>query len=189
MLTLWLARRYVLRCKQLGSSTPDFVPTFLELDRHLSVRTPAATSRRASCLIGVGMLRAYGASFPSIKARLAEVKRSVLRASSKEGFEAGNAACVFGLVAGLLGLGDKDAARCYLYTVARDMVSAATRMNVVGPIQGQEVLADVEGFIEAVAGLVVEGGELDMNEVFVGGGIGDGLASAHERLYSRLFNS
>ena len=139
--------------------------------------------------MGIGMLRAYGSSFDHVESTLAEIKKTALRASTKEGYEAGNAAIILGIVTSLLGLSDRDAVQCYCYMLARDMVSAATRMNVIGPLIGQSILGSLDGFIGKIAGLVQEGRDIDLDKCFTGGGIGEGLASAHERLYSRLFNS
>ena len=117
------------------------------------------------------------------------IKKQALKLSSKEGYEVGNSAVVFGIVAEALNLSDKESTYAMMYVLARDMVSAATRLNMVGPLVGQSILADLDRYIVAIVELVQEGGEVDVDLAFTGGGVGEGLASAHERLYSRLFNS
>jgi urease accessory protein UreF len=56
------------------------------------------------------------------------------------GHSGGHVATVFGLVSCLLGLSDDDAAELFGYCVARDAVSSAVRLNVLGPLAGQAVL-------------------------------------------------
>ncbi|CAH8359155.1 unnamed protein product [Eruca vesicaria subsp. sativa] len=41
---------------------------------------------------------------------------------------------IFGLVCGLLGMDPETSQRAYLFVTLRDVVSAATRLNLVGPM-------------------------------------------------------
>ena len=49
-------------------------------------------------------------------------------------------AVVFGAVAGALGVDAERAARLFAYVVLRDVLSAATRLNLVGPLEAAEAL-------------------------------------------------
>ena len=78
----------------------------------------------------------------------------------------------------------------HLYMQARDQVSAAVRMNLIGPLEGARVLAVVAAEAKVVVdGRVVEGGEVDVDEAFVCVPWMEIMGDAHERLYTRLFNS
>ena len=63
---------YMLACKR----SPD---KWLQLDRELTVKTSSATARRASCLMGIGMLRAYASSFGELQVSTRERSRRAKR--------------------------------------------------------------------------------------------------------------
>lgn len=63
---------------------------------------------------------------------------------------AGHLAPAFGAVAGLLGAGDEDACRLFLYLGARGIVAEAVRLGIVGPLGGYAVLAAATPAIHAV---------------------------------------
>jgi urease accessory protein UreF/urease accessory protein UreH len=59
---------------------------------------------------------------------------------TRGGHTGGHVATVFGLVSCLLDLSDDDAAELFGYCIARDAVSSAVRLNVLGPLAGQALL-------------------------------------------------
>lgn len=54
--------------------------------------------------------------------------------------QAGHMTTVLGVVSRLLQLAAQDATRLYGYCVARDVVNAAVRLNLIGPMEGQTIL-------------------------------------------------
>lgn len=95
-------------------------------------------------------------------------------------------AAAFGLAAGALAVADAVAARAYLFTVARGLVSGAVRIGVVGPMEGQHIQA---GLAEEVAGCADLALSAPPGAVAQTSFMADLLQGTQDRLYSRLFQS
>lgn len=108
--------------------------TWHVLHSHLDAMLTNQVSRKASLTQGSALLRVASAVFTELPA----LKR--MRESSLEsGTMSFHHALVFGLLCGLLGFDPGTSQRAYLFITLRDVVSAATRLNVIGP-QGAAVL-------------------------------------------------
>lgn len=105
-----------------------------KLDRMLDAMLTNEVARKASTAQGSALLRIAAAMFtelPSLKA---------MREQSLGGQAISfHHAPVFGLVCGLLGLSPDVSQRAYLFITLRDVISAATRLNLIGP-QGGAIL-------------------------------------------------
>ena len=135
----------------------SFVESWLELDRYahalLATNAPAC---RASLDQGRNLLRLAiqllqgrrdGSSDPrnscSSNLHILQELQTALRGSnnpnnSGEGF--GHLSTIFGVVTAQLQLSEDDACRLLGYCIARDVVSAGVRLNLLGPAAGQVVL-------------------------------------------------
>mmetsp|Transcript_819 Transcript_819/g.1420 ORF Transcript_819/g.1420 Transcript_819/m.1420 type:complete len:700 (-) Transcript_819:1156-3255(-) len=186
-----------------------------KLDALLRASTTSHVASRASATQGSGMLRAFSSSFHEIAPILKSLKRCTLKVHKSLADCTGHGATSFGAVCGLLNIDDKTCCSMYLYTVLRDMVNAAVRMNLVGPLEGGRLIHDlsvaVERLIETELPRVLccvdnsNGGDNDMHHVVQNGQIStkaldvecahqicpiiEILSNAHDRLYTRLFNS
>jgi urease accessory protein UreF len=58
-------------------------------------------------------------------------------------FAKGHAAPMYGVLAGSIGMSPLDACRVFAFGAARDSVSAAVRLNLIGPVAGLSLLNDV----------------------------------------------
>eukprot|EP01036_Dinobryon_divergens_P029536 gene29536-38651_t len=120
---------------------------------------------------------------------------------------------IFGCLCGRLGITLPILERMYMRMLLRDLISAATRLSVVGPLEGSRLQAHYAGFIEellssqAIQGVEqVEGADDDDNDdaivilkqpVRFYGNVApsqhapvvDFLQSRQDTLYARLFNS
>lgn len=113
---------------------------------------------------------------------------------------------VFGAVGAGLGLSLSMTCRAFMRCVLRDLCSCATRLNIVGPLEGANMQAKVaptvEGMISAYCdnteGVVVENDSVYSQGALKGlfsrvpvspSPLVDLLQSRHDALYSRLFNS
>ncbi|KAG5181572.1 urease accessory protein UreF [Tribonema minus] len=105
----------------------------------------------------------------------------------------GHLAPAFGFVCLSAGIDAAAASRMFLYTVARDVLSAANRLSLIGPMQGARLLADISGYVDLLLlenastaeciGLPLEQQVAQVDPVL------ELLQASHEQLYSRLFNS
>ena len=74
----------------------------------------------------------------------------------------------------------------FLFMTARGVLSAAVRLGIVGSYQAQRMQTACTGHLDAVLGACVDLDEHDLTQTAP---IIDLLQAAHDRLYSRLFQS
>ena len=151
----------------------------------------AAVGRRASAAQGTALLRIVGAAFDEVAPAVQQLQSVVATASLKgrgsgEAHAGGHAATAHGAVCKLLGLEEADAVRTFAFVLLRDMLSAAVRLNLVGPQRAarmQVVLA------RQLDWLCCRARSLDVRDAHQVAPLLEIWAAAHDRLYSRLFNS
>ncbi|HVX83618.1 MAG TPA: urease accessory UreF family protein [Phycisphaerae bacterium] len=151
---------------------------FGEWDRRLETMLTNHVANRSS--------RAQGRALLATGARVfgGEVER--LRAEAVGEGYAGHLAVAFGAMMRAVGLEEWETARLFLFWTLRGAVSAAVRLNAVGPLQAQEIQMRMGGVLETAveAGMALGVDEaaqtLPLMEVFQG---------MQDRLYSRLFQS
>ncbi|XP_009780062.1 urease accessory protein F [Nicotiana sylvestris] len=105
------------------------VETWYKLDKILDATLTNEVGRKASISQGSALLRVAAAVFqevPSLK--------TMREMSLTSGAVRFHHAPIFGLVCGLLGLNAETSQKAYMFTTMRDVVSAATRLNLVGPL-------------------------------------------------------
>ncbi|XP_020244762.1 urease accessory protein F isoform X2 [Asparagus officinalis] len=107
------------------------VETWSKLDKRLEATLTNEISRKASTSQGSALLRVSASVFLEIPT-LKEIRDTYL-GSGTVSFHHGP---IFGLICGLLGFDCSTAQRAYMFMTMRDVVSAATRLNLVGPIGG-----------------------------------------------------
>lgn len=167
-----------------------------KLDALLRASTTSHVASRASTTQGSGMLRAFSSSFHEIAPMLKALRRCTLKVHNSLADCTGHGATSFGAVCGLLKIDDWTCCSMYLYTVLRDMVNAAVRMNLVGPLEGGRLIHDlslaVETLLESELPRLlgqVRTNVLDMECAHQVCPMIEILSNAHDRLYTRLFNS
>jgi urease accessory protein len=99
---------------------------------------------------------------------------------------AGHFAPVFGRVAALLNLDERAAARLFVFMQLRGWISAAVRLNLIGPLEGQTIQHQLAGAAEAVAARF---GEVSLEDAAQTAPLLDVWQGTQDRLYSRLFQS
>ncbi|XP_038985142.1 urease accessory protein F isoform X2 [Phoenix dactylifera] len=116
-----------------ASKFPD-VESWFKLDRLLEATLTNEVSRKASASQGSALLRVAASIYveiPSLKQM-----RDTYLGSGAASF---HHAPIFGLICGLLGFDSSTSQRAYMFITMRDVVSAATRLNLIGPL-GASVL-------------------------------------------------
>lgn len=102
------------------------------------------------------------------------------------GLSAGHNASCFGAVCGLLALSGETVRRMFLFVTLRDMISAAVRLNVVGPLRGGALQRQLS---RGVASLAARTATLAPDTAYVVAPLHTAVGGVHDRLYSRMFNS
>ena len=93
---------------------------------------------------------------------------------------------VFGFCMAHLGVEEIESVRLFLFLVLRGLVSAAVRLGVVGPLEGQAIQRRMYDQTEALA---VGSVSIDREEAAQTAPLLDLLQGTQDRLYSRLFQS
>jgi len=108
----------------------------------------------------------------------------------------GHAAPIYGVLASSLNISPLDACRVYVFSAARDTVSAAVRLNLVGPMEGLSILDGVargaveNGLEDSLVGMRV--GETQkqwLNSIATCAPLMDTVQPLHDLLSVRLFRT
>lgn len=161
--------------------SPD-TETWGRLDLLLDATLTNQVSSKASISQGSALLRVAASVFTEIPS-LKTIRDTALGESRLRFHHAP----VFGLVCGLLGMDSETCQRAYLFVTLRDVVSAATRLNLVGPM-GASVM---QHRIAAVAAETVleKWKDRDAGEACQTSPLLDVVQGCHGYLFSRLFCS
>jgi urease accessory protein len=93
---------------------------------------------------------------------------------------------VWGAAVSALGLGLLDAQRVFLWTTARNVLSAAVRLGLIGTHEAQALLAELSPLLDEVHATC---GQLGVDALAHPAPLADLIQGTHDRLYSRLFQS
>lgn len=136
-------------------------------------------ANRASRVQGRSFLTAAEAAF-----EIAEIGE--LRERVATGELEGHHAPLVGRITSLLALPLRRTVVWYLYTQLRDVISAATRLNIIGPLAGQSLISRFGRFVQHEADVAVQ---RPVDEVATTSPLLELVATRHDQLYSRLFQS
>lgn len=163
------------------------------LDYELRCNMSSHVASRASSTQGSGILRAFSSAFPHISPAVKLLKKRILLLDPELADFSGHAATCFGAVAGMLKIDNETCSAMFLYTTARDMVNAAVRMNLIGPLEGMQVTNElcisITELIKTHLIPLLSNGSICTSSVHQVCPLVEVLANAHDRLYTRLFNS
>jgi urease accessory protein len=150
------------------------------VDRRLDAQLINHVTNRAS--------RTQGRAFLATCAQVFEAPTILDLAADARGDPTVSAhlAPIFGACLAALGIGRTDTLRLYLYTSLRGVVSAAIRLGLTGPHEGQRVQGRHGPTLDAVIACF---GTLAMDHAATTAPIIDIVAATHDRLYARLFQS
>lgn len=202
--------QYANHHEGVSSVSKDVIDQWEAIDVALRATMTSHVASRASSTQGSGMLRAFSHAFPHIAPIIKAMKRRVLRVDASLANCTGHAATCFGAVCGLLGIDEETCSSMFLYTCARDMVNAAIRMNLIGPLEGgyvtNQLCHGIEDLIKTQlvpqltlklsASVSVSTSShpyftniMDISSAHQICPLIEILSNAHDRLYTRLFNS
>lgn len=86
----------------------------------------------------------------------------------------------------LLGIDAETGQRMYLFVLLRDILSAATRLNVVGPMESTRMHLQMHSVSEAI---FQSHKNRTLEEAYTSAPILDLIQGKHDQLYTRIFNS
>uniref|UniRef100_A0A2P2K090 Urease accessory protein F n=1 Tax=Rhizophora mucronata TaxID=61149 RepID=A0A2P2K090_RHIMU len=151
------------------------------LDKMLNAILTNEVSRKASIAQGSALMRVAAAVYtevPSLKTmRLTALSSGALFFHH---------APVFGLICGLLGMDSETSQRAYMFITMRDVISAATRLNLIGPLGAAILQHEVSVVAETILKRWMDH---TIEEACQTAPLLDALQGCHNYLFSRLFCS
>lgn len=160
--------------------SPD-MQTWHMLDRILDATLTNEVGRKASISQGSALMRVAASVFsdvPSLK--------TMRDASLASGGIAFHHAPIFGLICGLLGFDFEKSQRAYMFITMRDIISAATRLNLVGPIGAASLQHQIAAVAEGLSNRWMNRKAEDACQTAP---LLDTVQGCHGYLFSRLFCS
>lgn len=152
---------------------------FKEADQSCDAFLSNHVANRASRLQGQSLLASAEKIFE--QPELAVLRRMVMEQNLP-----GHVAPVFGAVARILELDASATARLFVFVQLRGWISAAVRLNIVGPLEGQRVQRQLVHASERAASRF---GEVSLEDAAQVAPLADLWQGTQDRLYSRLFQS
>jgi len=183
--------------QQLGRATLPFVTTVFneperisQLDQLFEAFTSNHVANRASRLQGKALLTSVGRIFAD---------QGLCPPSSNDPFVSRPAggclpralpffhfAVVFGAILQWLGISRETTMRMFFFNHLRSILAAAVRMNIVGPMEAQTLLQKLSPRSEQI---LKRCQSLTLDDIAQSAPLLDVWQGAHDRLYSRLFQS
>lgn len=152
---------------------------FAEIDALCDAFTSNHVTNRASRAQGRALLAATERAFGSDG--LKQLRATVLETNGP-----GHLAPVFGVVTARLGVEVFSVARLFVFTQLRGWISAAVRLGIVGPMEGQSIQHRLATRAETVAATF---GTFQLDGIAQTAPLLDLWQGVQDRLYSRLFQS
>ncbi|KAJ4978896.1 hypothetical protein NE237_009676 [Protea cynaroides] len=155
--------------------------TYSRINKVLDATLTNEVSRKASVSQGSALLRIAAAIFseaPSLKRM-----RDTLLSNGSVSF---HHAPVFGLVCGVLGIDSGTSQRAYIFITMRDVISAATRLNLVGPLGASVLQHQIAHVAENIVKKWIDRPVEDACQTCP---LLDTVQGCHSYLFSRLFCS
>ncbi|CAH0522620.1 unnamed protein product [Peronospora belbahrii] len=175
----------VFSSHQIVTSEYDFVDSILSLNSRATALYSNHVARKASFAQGSALLRlalsTYAPTYPRIQTLISIQKEAKTR--DKGGV---HHAVLFGVVCALLGVEVESTQRMYLFVTTRDVLSAATRLNLVGPLEASKLQFETTSLLEKVF-LAKKNREVE--ESYSSAPVLDLAQAMHDQLYTRIFNS
>jgi urease accessory protein len=161
------------------------VEKFMELHIETTAMLSNHVARKASIAQGNALLRLAMSTFGESDDKyniLLQIRKEIKR-QKEQGV---HHMLVFGLVCGLVGIQAETCQRMYLFFTVRDILSAATRLNLIGPMESARIQHAVSSTMEKVFETKKN---RPIQEAYTSAPMIDLIQGLHDQLYTRIFNS
>lgn len=152
-----------------------------KLDNVLEATLTNEVGRKASISQGSSLIRVASAVFSEYSCL--KSFRDTCLASGSVSF---HHAPVFGLICGVIGLDSETSQRAYMFLTMRDVISAATRLNLVGPIAASVLQHQMTHVAESILKKWMDRSVEDACQITP---LLDVVQGCHAYLFSRMFCS
>uniref|UniRef100_K3X7Q1 Urease accessory protein UreF n=1 Tax=Globisporangium ultimum (strain ATCC 200006 / CBS 805.95 / DAOM BR144) TaxID=431595 RepID=K3X7Q1_GLOUD len=162
------------------------VAAFLEINAHATALFSNHVAKKASFAQGAAMLRLAISSYHSKHDDRFQVLVTIRKESKRQKHPGIHHAVVFALVCALLGVDAATCQRMYLFFVIRDVLSAATRLNLIGPFEASRMQFEMSELMEQVFQAKKN---RPIDDSYSSAPVLDLIQAMHDQLYTRIFNS
>ncbi|GLJ50752.1 hypothetical protein SUGI_1081070 [Cryptomeria japonica] len=157
------------------------IENWIKLDLILHATLSNGVARKASIAQGSALLRVASTVFTEIS----DFKQ-MRTCARKPVMVHVHHASVFGVICGLLGFDSFTTQQAYLFVMLRDLLSASTRLNLIGPLEA----ASTQHRISKVAEKILKRHmDRPIEEAYQTAPVLDTAQGCHDYLFSRLFCS
>lgn len=163
-----------------SSTSSPTLKNWTQLNMILDATLTNEVSRKASTVQGSALIRVAASVFTETPF-LKTMRDDVLASGTSF-----HHAPTFGLVCGVLGIDSATSQRGYMFVTMRDIISAATRLNLVGPLGAAVLQHRVAGVAEVLCRKWMDRGVEDASQTSP---MLDIVQGCHGYLFSRLFSS
>ncbi|KAF1317246.1 Urease accessory protein, partial [Globisporangium splendens] len=173
----------------LNDATVDesrVVAAFLDINAHATALFSNHVAKKASFAQGAAMLRLAISSYHSMHGDRFQVLVTIRKESKRQKHPGIHHAVVFALVCALLGVDVATCQRMYLFFVIRDVLSAATRLNLIGPFEASRLQFEMSELMEKVFQTKKN---RPIEDAYSSAPVLDLIQAMHDQLYTRIFNS
>lgn len=157
------------------------IDNYAKLDKLLEATLTNEVGRKASASQGAALLRVAASVF-SEAPLLRKIRDSFMGSREVSFHHAG----VFGLICGLTGFDSDTSQRAYMFITMRDVISAAMRLNLIGPLGASVLQHEIAPVAEEMARRWMD---RSAEEAFQTAPLLDTVQGCHSYLFSRLFCS
>lgn len=173
--TLWQVGRSALPFVGAAARSPG---ELVALDAHYEATLPSHVANRASRALGRSLASAAVRAFPD-DAAVAAVARAAREGTCHQ-------APLFGALFGALGLTARDAQIAFLHAAARQVLSSAIRLGLLGPLEAQALQA---AHAPTMTRVLERCGALAPDEAAQTAPMLELWGALHDRLDARMFQS
>ncbi|XP_057441475.1 urease accessory protein F [Lotus japonicus] len=163
-----------------ASISPN-LQTWHKLDRILDATLTNEVGRKASISQGSALMRVASAVFAEIPSL-----KNMRDASLGLGTVSFHHAPIFGLTCGAIGFDSVSSQRAFMFITMRDVISAATRLNLIGPLGAALLQHQIAPVAEAI---LEKWMNRNVEEACQTMPLLDTVQGCHGYLFSRLFSS
>ncbi|CAG8667232.1 3074_t:CDS:2, partial [Scutellospora calospora] len=150
--TWWIVNVENLNCENLNNkedfvdNTEEIMEKIISLDDLYNACTSNYVTKRASKTQGVAMLTLFTKSFANnnSKSKMKDFVVEKFKLRVRKEISHGHLPICFGLVTNCLGISLERTQHLYLFLFARAILSAAVRLNIIGPYYSQRLLTECQ---------------------------------------------
>ncbi|GBG78729.1 hypothetical protein CBR_g27954 [Chara braunii] len=179
-----------------GTHFSDAAKTWAEVDQLMDAYLTNHVGRRASCSQGCALLRLVSSTFPGLvelkemrwmcRGGVGRMEANHDQSVGANQAASGHHAAAFGALCAALGVKRTVAQRAFLFMTLRDILSAATRLNLVGPLEAAGLQHKLSKSAEKVLAWAADRPISDVHQTAP---LWDLMQGAHDELFAHLFRS